>query len=328
MASGTEAEGGTVSLVVSGSEEGSRLDVVLAGAGDLSRTRVADLIRGGEVRVSGEVVGKPSHRLRAGDRVEVRIPLPKPSSILPEPMPLEVIYQDADIVVINKPAGVIVHPSDSTRSGTLVNALLHHIKDLSGIGGKLRPGIVHRLDRETSGVMVIAKNDRAHHHLSDQFKGHRVEKEYLALAFGRSKDIDFEVDSPIDRHPKDRKRMAVCETGRQARTLFHTEIRWDRYVLLRAHPETGRTHQIRVHLSSRNLPVVEDHLYGYRNRGVLRTGLALLGSERGGFFLHAEKLSFAHPRSGEMTSFHVPLEAVFQRAISAVDRTCSREEIS
>lgn len=306
--------------------KGSRLDTYLVSATGVSRNQIQTLIKEGGVRVDGLVEVRTGSRLRGGEKVSIRIPPPRPSSLEPEPLALDIIYQDPDIAVINKPTGVIVHPSERIRTGTLVNAMLHHLTDLSGIGGKLRPGIVHRLDKETSGVMVVAKNDQAHRALAGQFKQHSVRKEYLALVYGTSGENEFEVNAPIARHPRDRKRMTVARSGKEAVTLFKVEARWRTFLLLRAFPRTGRTHQIRVHLAHRHLPIVGDTEYGYRNRGVLRTGLALLCSQRGGFYLHAHRITLKHPRTGKAATFEAPLEAVFVETIQALDRTLGREE--
>jgi len=323
----SQAEDGIrmVDLAVPREEAGNRLDTYLVSATGSSRNRVQALIKAGAVKVNGSAVGRPGHRLKGGERIVVWIPPVAPADVEPEPLALEVVYQDADMAVINKRSGMIVHPSERVRTGTLVNAILHHLTDLSGIGGKLRPGIVHRLDKETSGVLVVAKNDAAHRSLAAQFKRQVVKKEYLALVYGSCVENEFEVSAPIGRHPRDRKRMAIVEGGRAAVTLFRVEARWQAYVLLRAFPKTGRTHQIRVHLARRHLPIVGDVEYGYRNRGVLRTGMALLCERRGGFFLHAHRITLSHPRTGETVGFEAPLEAVFEEAIEALDRTLGRE---
>jgi 23S rRNA pseudouridine1911/1915/1917 synthase len=320
-----EGEARTVETTVPPGLAGTRLDVYLSSLTDLSRTRVQNLIRDGAALVDDEPEERCSIRLSGGERICFHIPPPVPSSVEPEPLGLDVIYQDKDIAVINKPSGVVVHPTDSLRTGTLVNAMLHHLRDLSGTGGKLRPGIVHRLDRETSGIMVVAKNDEAHRHLARQFKQHVVRKEYLALVHGRSREDAFEVEEPIARHPRNRKRMAMVSGGKEAKTRFEVEARWEQYLLLRAFPLTGRTHQIRVHLGRKHLHIVGDTLYGYRNRGPLRTGLALLCSERGGFFLHARRLTFIHPRTGGTLTYEAPLEPVFREALESLDETLGRE---
>jgi 23S rRNA pseudouridine1911/1915/1917 synthase len=323
-----ESEIGTrvVDVEVPPEGEGTRLDVFLVSVAGLSRNQIQSLIKEGEVRMNGEVEMRPGCRLQGGEKIMLRIPPPRPSNLKAEPLGLDVIYQDSDVGIINKPSGVIVHPSEGIRTGTLVNAMLYHLTDLSGIGGKLRPGIVHRLDKETSGVLVVAKNNRAHRGLADQFKQHTVKKEYLALVYGSCGEEEFEVNAPIARHPRDRKRMAVVRSGKEAITFFKVEARWRTFVLFRAFPRTGRTHQIRVHLAHRHLPIVGDTVYGYRNRGVLRTGLSLLCNRRGGFYLHAHRITLDHPRTGETMTFEAPLEPVFVETIEALDRTLGREE--
>jgi len=305
--------------------KGSRLDTFLVSAMGMSRNRIQSLIKGGGVAVNGKAEARPGPRLRGGEGISVRIPAPRPANVEPEALSLGIMYQDPDIAVVNKPAGVVVHPSESHRTGTLVNAMLYHLTDLSGIGGELRPGIVHRLDKETSGVLVVAKNDLAHRVLAGQFKHQVVKKEYLAIAHGACRQDEFEVDAPIGRDPRNRKRMTVSLRGKPAVTFFRVEARWKGFLLVRAFPRTGRTHQIRVHLAHKGLPIVGDSVYGYRNRGVLRTGLALLCSRRGGFLLHAQRITLNHPRTGEKVTFEAPLEPVFAETIEALDQTWVRE---
>ncbi len=291
-------------------ETGERLDAWLAERLDVSRSRAASLIEGGNVLLNG-AAPKKRDRPRAGDRVEVRLPAPEPSTTLAEAIPLDVVFQDADLVVLNKPAGLVVHPAPGNPTGTLVNALLHSIRDLSGIGGELRPGIVHRLDKDTSGLMIVAKNDDAHRRLSDDLKARRIRRAYLAAAWGHLPADTLTVDAPIARHPTERKRMAVVEGGRHAVTHFRRLERWRAADLVRAELETGRTHQIRVHLLHAGHPVVGDRTYAEgRERGfggAERPWAQALARRTPRQFLHAAELRFAHPRTGEEMRFEAPL---------------------
>ena len=281
--------------------EGARLDVALAALeSELSRAQIRRLIESGHIRVSDERA-KPAHRLRRGERIEGTVPEPEESSVDPEPIPLEIVYEDEDVIVVDKPAGLVVHPAAGVRSGTLVNALLHHCKELSGVGGVRRPGIVHRLDKGTSGLLVAAKNDHAHRALSAQFKAHSTGREYLALVRGQPKAQRGSIDADIGRHPSDRKRFSTrARSGRTAITHWAVERRLRELTLLRVRLETGRTHQIRVHLASIGLPVAGDPLYG-GGRKVARE----LGLERQA--LHAAVLGFEHPRTGEPLRMSSPL---------------------
>jgi 23S rRNA pseudouridine1911/1915/1917 synthase len=289
-----------------------RLDVHLAAQLDLSRTRVTQLIEAGHVLVNGE---RPKKRetLRAGDTIAVRVPEPEQSPIEPEAIPLRVVHEDEALLVIDKPAGMVVHPAPGHRSGTLVNALLHHVRDLSGIGGVLRPGIIHRLDKDTSGLLIVAKTDRAHRALAEALRAREIRRRYLALAWGHLSESHFTVDRPIARSPNERKRMAIVEGGRRAVTRFRRVERWPAADLLQAQLETGRTHQIRVHLLSTGHPVVGDALYGAdRQRGFsgATRGWALeLARRTPRQFLHAAELRFNHPLSGVELRFEAPLPA-------------------
>jgi 23S rRNA pseudouridine1911/1915/1917 synthase len=291
---------------------GQRLDTALARLEPtLSRAQVRRLIEQGEVTVSGKVV-KPAHRLRASDSIAGRVPEAEPTSIAAEELPLTVLYQDADLIVIDKPAGLVVHPAPGHGGGTLVNALLHHCRDLSGIGGELRPGIVHRLDKDTSGVLVVAKSDAAHRSLAAQFKVHSVLREYLVLVRGAPRAASGTIEAAIGRHPTDRKRMSTrTKRGRAAVTHWRVEERLRGATLLRVRLETGRTHQVRVHLASIGLAVLGDPVYGGgRAQGVE------LGLERQA--LHAAVLGFAHPTTGETLRFESALPVDFARALEAL----------
>jgi 23S rRNA pseudouridine1911/1915/1917 synthase len=296
--------------LVAGDEAGERLDTWLAARLDVSRSRAAQLIEEGRVTLNGAVPRKRNRPL-PGDRVEVRIPPPEPSPLTPEAIPLSIVHQDEDLLVIDKPPGLVVHPAPGNPTGTLVNALLHAVGDLSGIGGVLRPGIVHRLDKDTSGLMVVAKHDEAHRVLSAELKARRIRRAYLAAAWGHLPHDEVPVDAPIGRHPTERKRMAVVPDGRPARTRFFRLERWRAADLVRAELETGRTHQIRVHLLHLGHPVVGDRTYAPdRHRGFggpERAWAAGLAKRVPRQFLHAAELRFTHPRTGAAMRFESPL---------------------
>ncbi len=238
---------------------------------------------------------KPSYLLHAAEKVDVCVPPPEALDVEPEETPLRIIYEDEDLLVVNKPAGLTVHPSPGHTRHTLVNALLAHCRDLSGVGGVLRPGIVHRLDKDTSGLLLVAKNDRTHAALSRQLKERTVEKRYLALVRGRLAQAEGVIEGAIGRDPRNRKRMAIVENGRTARTAYKVREYIDGMTLVEVAPSTGRTHQIRVHLAAMGHPIVGDALYGKPSD--------LVGRQ----FLHAYRLAFAHPRDGRRVEFEAPL---------------------
>lgn len=271
---------------------------------ELSRSQIQRLIRAGHITVNGQPA-KSSAVVEAGDDIEVTIPEPAPDSAQPEPIPLAVLHEDADIIVVDKPADMVVHPAAGHAGGTLVNALLHHATGLSGVGGRERPGIVHRLDRGTSGVMVVAKHDRAHRELSRQFQDREVSKTYLALVWGTPKTVRT-IDTPIGRDPRNRKRMSGrAHHGRTASTTIeHVDTRRG-VSLVTITIGTGRTHQIRVHLSEAGHAIVGDELYG-GTRKRLPAALAPIGRLKRPF-LHAFRLAFAHPADGRAVSFEAPL---------------------
>ncbi len=288
---------------------GRRLDAWLAHTlPSLSRSRLQSLIEQGQVLLDG-TPARPSVRLRPGQSVEVLVPPPVQAVPAPEDIPLSILYQDSRLLVIDKPAGLVVHPGAGLASGTLVNALLHHVKDLSGIGGVLRPGIVHRLDRGTSGVLVVAKDDETHRALARQFAGRTVEKEYLALVHGMPARPSGSVSAPIGRDPVHRQRMSVrAPRGREARTSWVLEEGFDGAALLRVAIHTGRTHQIRVHLASIGHPVVGDASYGGTRtpscrRAAARDALRSLTRPA----LHAARIAFTHPATGERLTVTAPL---------------------
>jgi 23S rRNA pseudouridine1911/1915/1917 synthase len=292
-------------LTAASGDAGRRLDLFLAErVPELSRTRIQELIREGHVRVDGHIA-KVSHRVAASEFIEIEV-LPRPAmEALPEDLPLDLLLVDDDFVIVNKPAGMVVHAGAGHSRGTLVNALLHRLGNLSAAGGALRPGIVHRLDRETSGAMVVARNDRAHEHLSEQFRSRNVQKIYLALVHGKMPRDSGTITLPISRDPRRRTRMTARATkGRHARTDWRVIARLDRCTLVEAVLHTGRTHQIRAHFAAIGHPVVGDTLYGAPR--ILRAGtrnLALLDRN----FLHAARIGFSHPSSGAWVEVRAPL---------------------
>ena len=283
-------------------ESDARLDVFAAEAADITRSRAGALIREGCVRVNGAEQAKAGCKLRAGDRVTVRIPEAEPASIEAEDIDLDILYQDADVAVVFKPSGMVVHPAAGNERGTLVNALLKHLDNLSGIGGEIRPGIVHRIDKDTSGLLLVAKNDRAHVSLSDQIRAHSVHRAYQAIVIGNLRDDEGFVDAPIGRHPTDRKRMAVVPGGREARTNWRVLERLRGATLIEARLTTGRTHQIRVHMASIGHPVLGDPVYGPKKSPY---------PVAGGQLLHAFQIGFVHPVTGEEMRFTSPPEPRF-----------------
>jgi 23S rRNA pseudouridine1911/1915/1917 synthase len=302
-----------VRFVVGEADADQRLDRALAAAAGIPRSRARRWIDLGLVELNDRPA-RPSQRVAVGDILRARPPEPIPSAALPEEMPLAVLYEDADVIVVDKPAGLVVHPGPAHPSGTLVNALLHHCGDLAGIGGVLRPGIVHRLDRGTSGVLVAAKHDEAHLALAEQFRDHRVERVYLALARGAPREDSGRIELPIGRHPRDRKKMSVAtRAGRTARSAWTVRRRFPAsgVVLLEVRPETGRTHQIRVHLAATGLPIVGDAVYG-RSRG---KAFAIARPA-----LHAAVLGFDHPRSGERRRFEAPLAPDLAELVESLAR--------
>jgi 23S rRNA pseudouridine1911/1915/1917 synthase len=297
-------------LRVSAPEAGQRLDVYLTRAlAEVSRTRVRTLIDEQAVLVNDRP-SKPSYKVRAGDRIEVELPPPPVLTVNPEPLPLTIVYEDEDMLVVEKPAGMVVHPGAGVSGGTLANALCFHVRNLPARGEATRPGIVHRLDRETSGLLVVAKTGRAHDALAEQFARREVRKFYLALVIGRVAEREGRIAAPIGRHPTHRTMMAVRPDGhgREALTLYRVREWIGDFSLLEVEPRTGRTHQIRVHMTWIGHPVVGDAVYGRAlwtkvKDSALRQAMAELGRH----FLHAYRLCFRHPRSGEMLDLTSPL---------------------
>ena len=298
---------------VNEADTAQRLDAFLVlQSRNLTRSRVQELIRSGFVRVNHHL-SKPSYRLKTGDHIEVTLPPPQPLRLDPEPVSFELIYEDPWLIVVNKPPGIVVHPAPGHFTGTLVHGLLQHCTDLSGIGGVMRPGIVHRLDKDTSGLMVVAKNDAAHAYLSAQFKAGKVTKNYVALVHGIVKGGKGEINLPIGRHPVRRKEMSVQPSkGRVAKTLWEKQEELaGLFSLLSVSPKTGRTHQIRVHLSHLGYPIVGDPVYGHRRswwkkRFPEDSGLSGLIERQ---MLHAGTLGFVHPQGGDYREFTAPLPA-------------------
>ncbi|MEW6188871.1 MAG: RluA family pseudouridine synthase [Actinomycetota bacterium] len=299
-------------IVVKASDVGQRLDAFLAKRRKIpSRSFAQNLISQGLVQVNGKIMTK-HHRLKKGETISLTIPPPDEPKILPELIPLNIIYEDEDIIVLSKPAGMVVHPAYGHTTGTLVNALLAHTKDLSGIGGVKRPGIVHRLDKDTSGLMVVAKNDQAHLSLAKQIKKRKLWRIYLALVHGTF-DVDSgTIEAPIGRSPRLRKKMTVISAGRHAMTNFKVKERFKDYTLLEVDLQTGRTHQIRVHMSYIKHSVVGDPEYGYRK------DRKELGLNRQ--FLHAHRLQFTHPRTEESISFEDKLPEDLNKVLTLLRR--------
>jgi len=293
----------TSAFLVEADAAGARLDQFLASSvPELSRARVQDLIKAGHVTLSG-AAAKASARLRVGDALTISEPPPVATETVAEDIALEVLFEDDDLIVLNKPAGLVVHPAAGNWSGTVVNALLHHCRELSGIGGEQRPGIVHRLDKDTSGCLVAAKSDLAHQSLARQFAGREVSKIYLAIVAGKIRYLTGTIDAPIGRHPVQRKKMTVLKEGggREARTGYRVVQALPAGTLVECTLHTGRTHQIRVHLKHLGHPLLGDEVYG----------------KRAGFsrqMLHAWRLGFAHPRTGERLNFESPIPPDFVEA--------------
>ena len=304
--------------------EGQRLDRFLVTVlADHSRSQIQKLIADGHVRVAAREA-RPNLPVRAGDRIVVELPAAAAASVEAEEVPLEILHQDADIVVVNKPPGMVVHPGAGHASGTLVNALLHHVSDLSGIGGELRPGIVHRLDRGTSGVMVVAKNDAAHQELSRQFHDREVEKEYIALVWGIVQ-AGRRIDAAIGRDPVHRQKMSArSRRAREAVTRITRAFHLPGLTLCQVAIHTGRTHQIRVHLSAIGHPVVGDSLYGGMHRRVPGDIRAVTHLQRP--FLHAARLAFNHPRDGKRMEFTADLPSDLQNVLDELPGWKDREE--
>ena len=291
--------------------EGERIDQWLSGQlPHISRSRLQKLIKDGKVEVNEQVCRSKKLKLVAGDRISLTIPPTEKLNIQSEAIPLDIIYEDTELIIINKAAGMVVHPAPGHYQGTLVNALLHHCDNLAGIGGVERPGIVHRLDKDTTGAIVVAKSDRAHHHLQNQIKAKTARREYWGIVYGNPREEKGKIDLPIGRHPVERKKMAVVEKGgRNAITHWEVKERLGNYTLMEFILETGRTHQIRVHSSYIGHPLVGDTVYG-SNRSI--------GVNLSGQVLHARKLTLIHPLSEEIIGAIAPLPEDFTKLLSVL----------
>lgn len=317
-----ETENEAMILTVTSEDAGKRLDQLSAEAGGLTRSAATRLIESGDITVNGKKSAK-NLRLKAGDEISILLPEPEASEVLPQNIPLDVVYEDEDLIVINKPVGMVVHPAAGNPDGTLVNALLYHCGDsLSGIGGVIRPGIVHRIDKETSGLLVVAKHDEAHLFLAEQLKGHRINRIYTAIAVGNFKEDEGTVDAPIGRHPVDRKKMAVIRnpelSAREAVTHWKVLSRavadGNAFTLLRCELETGRTHQIRVHCASIGHPLLGDPIYGGNGTRFEAKHKPLIEGQA----LHAGELSFVHPRTKEQVRFTAPMPTGMQKLVDTL----------
>ena len=298
-------------IIINEEQQGKRIDgVISAYTTDLSRNMVQRLIEEGQIKVNGNKI-KPSYKTNLNDIIDINIPKAKEIDLKPQNIPLEILYEDNDIIVINKPKGMVVHPANGNPDGTLVNAIMAKCKDsLSGIGGEIRPGIVHRLDKDTSGAIIVAKNDKAHIKLSDDLKNHKIQKTYIALVRGIIKENEATINMPIGRSKQDRKKMAVDKNGKEAITHFKVLKRYnEKYTLLEINIETGRTHQIRVHLSHIGYPIIGDDTYsnGKNEWGVI------------GQCLHAKSLKFKHPITGREMLIEAKLPEYFQKILENLE---------
>jgi len=282
--------------------EPARLDKYIAdNAEDISRSFAAKLCEEGRVSVNGKTADK-KHKLKVGEEIEIDVPEPETVEVVAEDIPLDIVYEDDDVIVVNKPQGMCVHPAPGNESGTLVNALMHHCgESLSAINGVIRPGIVHRIDKDTSGLLVAAKNNEAHLHLSDQLKERKALRKYNALVNGNIREDSGTIDKPIARHPNDRKKMAIVHGGREAVTHYNVLERYNGYTLVECILETGRTHQIRVHMSSIGHSIVGDKVYGVKKERFKLEGQ----------LLHARTIGFVHPNTGKIVEFSSELPQYF-----------------
>lgn len=289
-------------------DQTGRIDKVLTTLEpEITRSQLKNLINDGHVTVNGQAV-KPKYKVQAGDKISLVKPEPQSLELTPENIPLDIVYEDDDVIVVNKPQGMVVHPAPGHPDHTLVNALLYH-SPLSTINGAFRPGIVHRIDKDTSGLLMVAKNDLAHQSLAEQLRNKTNKREYLALVYGQIKEDEGTIDAPLGRNPQDRKKQAVVKGGRHAVTHFKVIKRYDNFTLIKCILETGRTHQIRVHMKYIGHPLVGDPLYGPRK---------VIG--KNGQFLHAALLGFKHPRTGKEMVFEAPLPENFQKMLDKLDK--------
>lgn len=291
---------------ISEEHNGKRIDKYLSSVLDgKSRSYIQGVIDEEKVNVNGKIV-KSNYKLKTKDVVDLEIPEPTELKVTPENIPLDILYEDKDVIVVNKPQGMVVHPAPGAYDGTMVNALLYHCKDLSGINGIIRPGIVHRIDKDTSGILVVAKNDNAHNILAEQLKDHSMTREYYALVEGVIKEDEGTINRPLARHPKERIKIAVVEGGREAITHFSVIERFKENTLVRCILETGRTHQIRVHMAYIGHPLVGDPVYGYKKQKFKLQGQ----------MLHAKVLGFIHPSTKEYIRFESPLPDYFEDVLN------------
>ncbi len=298
-------------LIVTTEDKDIRIDKYISSKlENISRVAVQRMIENGDILVNGKVV-RTSYKIQESDKIEITLEEPKEAHLKPEDIPLDIVYEDNDILVVNKQKGLVVHPGNGNPNGTLVNAIMAHCKDsLSGIGGEIRPGIVHRIDKDTSGLLIIAKNDKAHINLSEQIKNHEVKKTYLALVRGRIKEQEATIDMPIARDEKNRIKMAVDKNGKSAITHFKVLKKYENYTFLEVNIETGRTHQIRVHLSKIGFPLVGDSVYS--------NGKNSFGVQ--GQMLHSYRLEFKHPVTGETLKLEAKLPKYFQDVLDKLDK--------
>ena len=308
-------------LTVEAADANKRVDAYVSENTELTRSAAAKLIENGDATVNGKAVAK-NNKLKAGDVVEIELPEPISDKAEPENIPIDVVYEDNDIIVVNKPSGMVVHPAAGNPGGTLVNALLYHCKgSLSGIGGVVRPGIVHRIDKDTSGLLVVAKNDDAHNFLSAQLKTHDVSRIYYAIVIGSFSEDEGTVDAPIGRHPSDRKKMAVLKEGqgtaRNAVTHYKTLARYKGFSLVRCQLETGRTHQIRVHMAYKGHPLLGDSVYGGGKTQFEAANKGLISGQ----CLHAKELMLTHPKTGKEMHFECELPEEMKKLIEKLEKT-------
>lgn len=291
-------------------DEGARIDKYLSdNIEDRSRAFIQNLIDENNITVNDKNI-KSNYKVKDKDKIKVIIPVPKELTISGEDIPLDIVFEDKDVVVVNKPQGMVVHPASGVYSGTLVNALLNHCEDLSGINGVVRPGIVHRIDKDTSGVLVIAKNDFAHNKLAEQFKEHSMKREYYALVEGRVKNEEGTIDAPLGRHPQDRIKMAIVKDGKRAVTHYKVIETYKNTTLIKCRLETGRTHQIRVHMAHIGHPLVGDPVYGYKKQKYKLEGQ----------LLHAKVLGFIHPYTNEYMEFESELPSYFTKILEILKK--------
>ena len=308
-------ENGLQRLTVSPEDAGVRIDKYLAEQlPDITRSYLQKLLKDGSVQMNGQPV-KASTKTAAGALIALTIPEPEEPEILPEDIPLDILYEDSDVILINKPKNMVVHPAAGHYTGTLVNALMYHCRgDLSGINGVLRPGIVHRIDKDTTGVLIVCKNDRAHNALAEQLKEHSITRKYRAIVCGNLKEDEGTVDAPLGRHPQDRKKMAIVRSGgKRAVTHYRVLERFGNYTYIECRLETGRTHQIRVHMASLGHPLLGDEIYGRAKSPFKLEGQTL----------HAMVLGFIHPTTGEYMEFEAPLPEYFEKLLEKLRKSGS-----